>query len=77
MRLQAPNQFKWKPMPAELSDAEEFVKIAERASECRVKRTGDTVKLKLRTPSRLYTIKLDAENAEQVLKRIRCQIVEV
>ncbi len=64
-------------MPAELSDAEEFVKIAERASECRVKRTGDTVKLKLRTPSRLYTIKLDAENAEQVLKRIRCQIVEV
>jgi hypothetical protein len=64
-------------LPTELTDVEEFVKIAELASECRVKRTESNVKLKLRTPGQLFTIKLDTENAEQVLKRIRCQIVEV
>lgn len=64
-------------MPTELTDVEEFVKIADRASECRVKRTEENVKLKLRTPGQLFIIKLDTENAEQVLKRIRCQIVEV
>jgi ferritin-like protein len=64
-------------MPAELTDPDEFVQVAERASECRVKRTENVVKLKVRTPSRLYTIKLDPSKAEEVLKKIRCQIVEV
>jgi hypothetical protein len=64
-------------MPAEILDPEEFVKISERASECRVRRIGDIVKLKLRTPAKLYTIKLEAVKGEEVLKRIRCQIVEV
>jgi ferritin-like protein len=43
-------------MPAQISDIEEFVRISERAEECRVKRLEDLVKLKLRTPSKLYTI---------------------
>lgn len=63
-------------MPVEISDAEEFVRISERAEECRVKRLEDVVKLKLRTPSKLYTIKLDAEKAAEVLKQVKCEIIE-
>jgi hypothetical protein len=63
-------------MPAEISDTEEFVRISERAEECRVKRLQDTVKLKLRTPSKLYTIKLDAEKAADVLKQLKCEVIE-
>ena len=63
-------------MPAQISDVEEFVRISERAEECRVKRLEDIVKLKLRTPSRLYTMKLNAEEAAEVLKRLKCEVVE-
>jgi len=63
-------------MPAQVSDIEEFVRISERAEECRVKRLEDVVKLKLRTPGRLYTIKLNAEEAAEVLKRLKCEVVE-
>jgi len=63
-------------MPAEVSDIEEFVRISERAEECRVKRREDVVKLKLRTPRKLYTIKLDANQAADVLKRVKCEVIE-
>mgnify|MGYP001110049521 FL=1 len=63
-------------MPAEISDVKEFIRISERAEECRVKRLEDVVKLKLRTPSKLYTIKLDAEKAAEVLKELKCEVVE-
>lgn len=64
-------------MPAEIFDKEEFLNIAQKASECRVKRLKDIVKLKLRTPRQLYTIKLDEETAEEVLKEIKCPIIDV
>jgi ferritin-like protein len=63
-------------MPSEISDVEEFVRISERAEECRVKRLEDVVKLKLRTPGKLYTIRLDAEKAADVLKQLKCEVVE-
>jgi large subunit ribosomal protein L38e len=63
-------------MPAEVTDAQEFVRISERAVECRVKRLKDVVKLKLRTPSKLYTIKVDPEKAAEMLKQIRCEVIE-
>ena len=63
-------------MPAEVSDIEEFIRISERAGECRVKRREDIVKLKLRTPSKLYTIKLGADQAADVLKRVKCEVIE-
>ena len=55
-------------MPAELKTVEEFMSVVERASECRVKlgfrriRSEEgtkrirVLKVKARTPSRLYTI---------------------
>ncbi|MEM2896895.1 MAG: 50S ribosomal protein L38e [Candidatus Bathyarchaeia archaeon] len=64
-------------MPTEIFDIEEFLKLTESASECRVKRLKDVVKLKLRTSRRLYTIKLEPAKAEEVLKSIRCEVIEV
>jgi len=64
-------------MPAEVQDIEEFVRISERASECRVKRGEGWVKLKLRTPKRLYTIKVDEDIAEELIKRVKCPVREL
>ena len=63
-------------MPAEITDAEEFVRVSERASECRVKRLKDVVKLKLRTQRQLYTIRVDPEKAADLLKQVKCEIIE-
>jgi hypothetical protein len=64
-------------LPTEIKDADQFLRLSETATECRVKRSGDTVKLKLRTPRMLYTIKLDIPRAEDLLKQIRCEVKEV
>lgn len=64
-------------MPAEIFDPDEFVEISERAEYCAVKRLRDVVKLKLRTASRLYTIRVKPVNAEELIKKLRCEIVEV
>jgi len=63
-------------LPSEIRDIEEFVRISELAEECRVKRLQDVVKLKLRTPSKLYTIKLNADEAAAILKQLKCEVVE-
>lgn len=63
-------------MPMEVFDPEEFIRISERALYCLVKRSGDIVKLKLRTPSRLYTLKVRPEEAEDIIRRLRCEVTE-
>jgi len=63
-------------LPTELADEEEFVKISERAIECRVKRLEDLVKLKLRTSRQLYTLKADPTKAAELLKQIKCEVIE-
>ncbi len=63
-------------MPTEISDTDEFLRVSERATECRVKRLKDIVKLKLRTASQLYTIQIDPEQAAALLKQIRCEVIE-
>jgi len=45
-------------MPAEITDEDVFMKMSESAIECRVRRSGESVKLKLRTPKKLYTMKV-------------------
>ena len=64
-------------MPAEITDTDKFVGLSETAHECRVKRSKDLVKLKLRTPSQLYTLKVKVDGADDVIKRLKCEIVEV
>ncbi len=63
-------------MPTEISDTEEFLRISERARECRVKRLKDVVKLKLRTSGQLYTMRVDPDKAAEVLKQIKCEVIE-
>ncbi len=63
-------------LPKEVFDPEEFLALAEKASECRVKRLGDVMKLKLRTRRQLYTIKLETAEGEALLNKIECTKVE-
>jgi len=64
-------------MPAEVFDVDEFIKISDRAEYCAVKRLKKVVKLKLRTPRRLYTLKVDAPKADEIIKKLKCNINEI
>jgi len=64
-------------MPKEITNADEFLKLAEKASEGRGKKSGESTKLKLRTPGELYTIKLEAKAADALLAKITCEKVEL
>jgi hypothetical protein len=64
-------------MPKEITSPEEFQKLAEKATECRVKRLGDETKLKIRTSKVLYTIRLDSKAADELALKLTCTKVEV
>jgi len=64
-------------LPVETKDIERFVSLSESANVCQIKRAKDVVKLKLRTPKTLYTIKLEPAEAEEIIKKLKCQIAEV
>jgi len=64
-------------MPSEIFDVEKFVEMSARAEYCSVKRLKEVVKLKLRTPRRLYTLKVEPGKAEEVIKRLQCEIREI
>lgn len=60
-------------MPIFVSSLQEFMEVAKRASECRVKRLEKegALKVKARTKRYLYTYKAPLSEAEEVLKRVR------
>ena len=64
-------------MPKTIQDIKEFVELSTRATECRDKRIKDAVKLKLRTKKTLYVMKVEPTEAEEVIKKIKCEIIEV
>jgi hypothetical protein len=64
-------------VPAEIVDAEKFVSTSGRAEYCLVKRMKGHVKLKLRTPGMLYTLKIEPLKAEEIIKKLQCEIREV
>ena len=63
-------------MPKQIDDVEKFLEMTEDAVECRVKRNSGEVKLKLRTAKYLYTLVVEPQKAEEILSRVKCQIVE-
>ena len=63
-------------MPAEITDVEKFIEMSARAKYCAVKRLKSQVKLKLRTPGKLYTLKVEPLNAEETIKKLKCEIQE-
>jgi len=64
-------------MPAEILDTEHFVKLSEHAQYCAVKRLKEVVKLKIRTPNKLYTLKIEPMKAEEIIKKLQCEIREI
>ncbi len=64
-------------MPSEIFDVEKFVTMSANAKYCSVKRLKETVKLKLRTPSKLYTLKVEQLNADEIIKKLKCEIQEL
>jgi hypothetical protein len=64
-------------MPEEITNVDKFVEISARARYCNIKRLKDAVKLKLRTPKKLYTLKVAPVNAEEVIKKLQCEIREI
>ena len=64
-------------MPSEMFDVEKFVALSAKAEFCLVKRLEDTVKLKLRMPRMLYTLKVKPLEAEEIIKKLKCEIEEL
>ncbi len=64
-------------MPSELFDVNRFIEISANAKYCQVKRNKETIKLKLRTPSMLYTLKVDPINSDEIIKKLKCEIREL
>ena len=64
-------------MPSELFDVNRFIEISAKAQYCHVKRNKENIKLKLRTPSRLYTLKVDPRNSDEIIKKLKCEIREI
>ncbi len=63
-------------MPANI-DLTGFLKLAADAEVCRVKRLGEVVKLKIKTSKKLYTFEAEKAQAEEIIKKLKCEIVEV
>lgn len=64
-------------MPSEVLDVNKFVEISEHADYCAVKRLKDVVKLKLRTSAQLYTLKIAPIKAEEIIKKLQCEVREI
>ena len=64
-------------MPTEIMNVEKFVQLSEKADYCAMKRLKDIVKLKIRTQKMMYTIKVEPSKAEEVIKKLGCEIREV
>jgi len=64
-------------MPVEIFDVDEFIEIAKRAEYCNIKRLEREVKLKLRTPKKLFTLKVNPTKAEEIVKKLSCEIREI
>jgi hypothetical protein len=64
-------------MPAEIVNVEKFVEMSANAKFCAVKRLKTAVKLKLRTPGKLYTLKVEPGKAEETIKKLKCEIREI
>jgi hypothetical protein len=64
-------------MPSEIFNIEKFIDMSANAKYCQVKRNKEKVKLKLRTSSRLYTLKVEPINSDEIIKKLKCEIQEL
>jgi len=64
-------------VPQEILDVDKFIQLSKQAEYCAVKRLKNAVKLKIRTPNKLFTLKVDPGTAEGIVKKLQCEIREV
>jgi len=64
-------------MPSEITDVDKFVALSAHAQFCAVKRLKEVVKLKIRTSKRLFTLKVQPLKAEEIIKKLQCEIREI
>ena len=64
-------------MPSEIFNVDKFIEMSANAKNCQVKRNKENVKLKLRTPSKLYTLKVEPINSDEIIKKLKCEIIEI
>jgi len=64
-------------MPAEVSDIDRFVQLSEKAEYCALKKKKSIAKFKLRAPRMLYTLKVDVAKADEIVKKLKCEIREI
>ena len=64
-------------MPSEIFDVDKFVAMSAHAKQCAVKRLKDGVKLKMRTPGKLFTLKVSIAKADEIIKKLQCEIEEL
>ncbi len=63
-------------MPRIITDVPQFLQMTETATECRVRRGTNQVKLKLRMPKYLYTLTVEPQQAEDILQQVKCHVIE-
>ena len=64
-------------MPKEINNVDEFIKLSEKAEICRIRKSDDIVRLKLRTRKVLYTLKVEPAKLDEVVKKLKCNTEEV
>jgi large subunit ribosomal protein L38e len=64
-------------LPTELNNIEHFISLSGRASKCFVKELSDIIKLKIRTKKNLYTLKITPFQKNEIIKKLKCDIVEI
>ena len=64
-------------MPKQIDEENDFKRLIENSTECRVVRRSDYVKLKLRTKKTLYVFKTSNEKADELLKDVKINVIEL
>jgi hypothetical protein len=63
-------------MPRQIFNKDDFLKLADDATECLVVRREDKVKIKLRRSRLMYVYVANASEADQVLREIKLDKIE-
>jgi hypothetical protein len=64
-------------MPKQIFNKDDFIKLADDARECLVVRREDKVKVKLRRSRLMYIYVANASEADQILKEIKLDKIEL
>ncbi|MEM2760533.1 MAG: hypothetical protein QXU32_08680 [Nitrososphaerales archaeon] len=64
-------------MPKQIFNKDDLIKLADGARECLVVRRNDKVKIKLRRSRLMYIYVTDASEADQVLREIKLDKIEL